>query len=273
MRANPRANQEEQNSTLHRFAHDAMATTFEVVIAGEETRYAEQAAAAVFAEIDRIENHLSRFHACSDVSQINRLKPGESMRVGSVVFECLEIASRINTETGGAFDVTVPAVQLDLGGIGKGHALDQAAEILKDWSIDSALIHGGTSTALAIGGISDGGWPLGVGGEWGRADKKADGGSEKIVLKDAALSGSGTEVKGHHILDPRTGRPASGHLATWVVCPSAAVADALSTAFMVMGTSKVERYCASHPEVSALVVVKESEQVPRCIGIGRWNQL
>jgi thiamine biosynthesis lipoprotein len=68
------------------------------------------------------------------------------------------------------------------------------------------------------------------------------------------LSGSGTAVKGEHIIDPRTGRPARGHRAAWASHPSAAAADALSTAFMVMTTAGVAALCGRHPEVWALVI-------------------
>jgi thiamine biosynthesis lipoprotein len=143
--------------------------------------------------------------------------------------------------------------------------------ILDDWEIHSALIHGGTSTALAIGsggpsaGCPEGreGWPVGVGGVWG-----AGAGRRTIVLKDAALSGSGTETQGQHVLDPRTGGPALGHPAAWVVCPTAAEADALSTAFMVMSTDEVREYCASHPDVSAFLPRPSGDGVDL---LGRWD--
>jgi thiamine biosynthesis lipoprotein len=146
-------------------------------------------------------------------------------------------------------------IQLDLGGIGKGYALDKTLEILSDWDIDNALIHGGTSSALAVGVPPDSpagnkGWPVGIGGTWECAQSP-----KEFFLKDRALSGSGTEVKGKHIIDPKTGRPAKGHLAAWVSYPSAAVSDALSTAFMVLDTEEVKAFCDSHPKVWALVVI------------------
>ncbi len=146
-------------------------------------------------------------------------------------------------------------LELDLGAIGKGFALDQALEILADWDAADVLLHGGTSTALASGtapGRAEDapGWPVGVGGGW-----PCLGVPREIVLVDRALSGSGTEVKGQHILDPRTGKPARGHVAAWAVHPQAAVSDALSTAFMVMGTSEVEAFCAANPDVWALAVI------------------
>lgn len=117
------------------------------------------------------------------------------------------------------------------------------------------MIHGGTSTALALGtppGREHRGWPVGIGGLW-------EGTPKTFHLQNAALSGSGTEVKGDHIYDPRTGGTASGHMASWVTHHSAAVADALSTAFMVMSEEEVTGYCAQNPDVWALVVTGENK--------------
>lgn len=146
-------------------------------------------------------------------------------------------------------------LNLDLGGIGKGYALDRTLEILADWEVARALIHGGTSTVLAVSTSSLGqgrgkGWPVGIGGNWDCPQAP-----KVFFLKDRALSGSGTEVKGGHVIDPKTEEPARGHLAAWVSHPSAAVADALSTAFMVMGTEEVRTFCESHSEVWALVII------------------
>lgn len=137
-------------------------------------------------------------------------------------------------------------LNLDFGGMGKGYALDKSRDILADWDIDRALIHAGTSTALAIG---DGpanppgkkGWPVGAAGD-------------TIFLHNMALSGSGKEVKGEHIVDPRTGKPAKGHLSAWAASSSAALADALSTAFIVMRPEEVEQFCRNNPDVGAKVV-------------------
>jgi thiamine biosynthesis lipoprotein len=279
------------NEPLHRFAHEAMGTIYELMIAGEEQSYAGQAAQAVFREIERLEGLFSRFNACSEIGQINRLEPGGSLRIGLETYECLRTAEQVRLETEGAFDVNfrkrtsgswLPSYEvhcgasgffirirsgvlgqkaerldLDLGGIGKGYALDRAVSILSDWSIRRYLVHGGTSTAAAAGsapGLRPGesGWPVGVGGGW-----ELPGMSKRVLLKDRALSGSGTEVKGRHIKEPKTGRPADAHQAAWVSHPSAAAADALSTAFMVMDTKEVKGYCRRHPEVWAQVITRK----------------
>jgi thiamine biosynthesis lipoprotein len=201
--------------TVHRLAHQAMGTYFEILIAGGEAGYAGQAAQAGFAEIDRLDRLLSRFDLCSEIYQINHLPPGGRLLIGVETFQCLTLGESARLETGGAFDVNVrawtnrrdegldgapsalpaaafelieraagfelrrldgppgeiPALDLDLGAIGKGFALDAALEILKDWDIESVLLHGGTSTALASGSAPEyedkgGGWPVGVGGGW-----------------------------------------------------------------------------------------------------------
>jgi thiamine biosynthesis lipoprotein len=270
-----------------------MGTIFEVLIAGQEAGYAAQASQAAFREVDRLEALFSRFNATSEIGQINRLQADGSLRVSLDAFECLKISERVQRETAGAFDVNFrraggpseapdfelteaeagfqirlrqgflgrsPAgLDLDLGAIGKGYALDKAASILADWSVERFLIHGGTSTALAAGdapGLNqeERGWPVGVGGTWKLPDSP-----KRVLLRGRALSGSGTEVKGRHIRDPRTGRAAEGHLAAWVSHPSAAVSDALSTAFLAMNSKEVRRYCQQHPDVWALLITPKKK--------------
>ncbi|MCP4641294.1 MAG: FAD:protein FMN transferase [bacterium] len=92
---------------LHRFAHEAMATTFEIVVSGQDQEYARQAAAGAFRELDRLESQLSRFIESSDISRINHLKAGAFTRVSAETFDCLKLAVRLAEETGGAFDVTI----------------------------------------------------------------------------------------------------------------------------------------------------------------------
>jgi len=160
-----------------------------------------------------------------------------------------------------------PGLRLNLGAIGKGYALDRCAEQLGSAGIGDFLIHGGGSSVLARGSQATGrgqkgeqrdpdGWLLGV-----RHPTRPDRRLAEIRLRDRALATSGSWAQSFvhggrrlgHILDPRTGWPAEGVLSTTVVGPSAALADALSTAFYVMGPEKSLDFCRDQPELGVLL--------------------
>jgi thiamine biosynthesis lipoprotein len=246
--------------------------------------YAAQAAEAAFAEIHRLEDELSRFRPGSDIWQLNQLKPGHSHRVSLATYDCLSLAKTMHEESGGAFDITIgPLMQLwrnedgslrepsqerlllakhsigsglfvlneedlsvtlkaehmvfDLGAIGKGYALDQAAVTLNEWGIEHALLNAGDSTLLAMGKPpNEDAWIVTL----------AEG-AQALSLKDRALSGSGFMVKGAHIMNPRTLRPmAIQEQRSYALAPSAALSDALSTAFMIMDREEVLTLCQQY---------------------------
>ncbi|MGN0853493.1 MAG: FAD:protein FMN transferase [Kiritimatiellia bacterium] len=171
----------------------------------------------------------------------------------------LDVEHRRVSVTADALGRATP-LELDFGGIGKGFALDEAARILKSeqFEIGSCLLDAGTSTLLAWGDM-DGtgrGWPLGVGGVWKKRTRL-----ETVVrLTDgAALSGSGFEIRGQHVVDVRK-RAAAGRWAqTWAYCPtSAAVADALSTAALALDPGELAGACQ---ELSARVLVAREQKI------------
>lgn len=92
---------------VHRFGHQAMATTFEIIVQHEDKVYARQAADAAFNELDRIERELSRYIENSDIARINNLPAGRPLLLGLDTFECLKLCAAVSADTGGAFDVTV----------------------------------------------------------------------------------------------------------------------------------------------------------------------
>jgi len=253
---------------IHVHRHYAMATTFEMRIAGEEATYAAPAARALFDEVDRLENLLSRFRASSEISAIAGLKPGETLRVGEDTCACLALSQDMETATEGAFSITAAArrtqpeaprwtldaarrtvrcdagiLEFDLGAIGKGFALDRMAVELAEWECPAFLLIAGGSSILAGDPPPDlPGWSVGLGN---------DGSEPRHWLKHGSLSGSGIAVKGRHIFDPRMGEPAKLRDRAWAGAPSAAVSDALSTAFMVLPETDIVRLMAGRTEWKA----------------------
>ena len=137
---------------IRRFSHEAMATVYEIYAVHPVEQYAAQAAQAAFDLVDRLERELSRFQPNSDITRINQLAAGAHTRVTPTTLECLVIARHMFELTGGAFDVSIgtglpsleidpdelvvrastSGVRVDLGGIGKGYAVDLVAELLED---------------------------------------------------------------------------------------------------------------------------------------------
>jgi thiamine biosynthesis lipoprotein len=159
-----------------------------------------------------------------------------------------------------------PGIELNLGAIGKGYALDRVARGMRRNGVGHALLSAGRSSLLGIG-HRDGGWEIEI------VSPRRTAPLATVRLRDAALgtSGAGDQfivvdgTRYGHVIDPRTGWPAAGVLSASVIAPSAAVADALSTAFLVGGVELAERYCAAHPGVVAMIT-EEHSTVPTIFG-------
>ena len=258
------------------FQQEAMNTFFEIAVAGQPRDYARHAAQAAFAELERLEEELSRFIDGSHIARANRLALGESVTLSPDALECLLIATDLALATGRAFDPAYaserPAdldpdlppyvldptthtltsratrLRLDLGAVGKGYALDVMAATLREWGIGSACLNSGGSSVLALGAdpaSESDGWPVGFGEEETY---------RTFPLRDASLGGSGIAVKGAHLIDPRTGKASERTGRTWALAPTAAQADALSTAFFLMSEDNVAALCTAHPAIGAALV-------------------
>lgn len=152
----------------------------------------------------------------------------------------------------------VPGIELDLGGIGKGVALDRAAAILRRHGVTAALLGAGQSSYCAIGAPpGTEGWRVVVPDP--RVPETA---LSRVVLRDRSLSTSGSGerffeldgVRYSHLIDPRTGEPVRGMLQVTVTAPSAADSDALATALFVTGPEGAGQLLEQYEDAGALLI-------------------
>lgn len=276
---------------LFRFNHEAMRAEWNLLLVSSDPDQASGAAAAAAAEIDSLERELSRFQAYSDLARLARLRAGETLSVGLAAWDCLSLARDVWQATDGAFDAAIGALyelwknrsaadaptpsevettrtrcgsdkfeliedglrvrvlvdhlKFDLGALGKGYALDIVADLLRThWEIrDFLLITGGGSTILAGGhALNSEPWYVNAGPE----------GTPSTPLHERAVSASGFIHQGAHIINPRTGIPVStARLRAWAFAPTAALSDALSTAFLVMEPAEVAAFHTRHPDTAS----------------------
>ena len=259
------------------FAHEAMKTTFTLRFLGLDEASAKSMARECFELIDRLESRLSRFIEGSEIWRVNHLQAGETLYLSDECHRCLIAALDAWSATGGLFDVTlgrriehaktgepgeapaiagrlivhpdVPAVTceepgrvIDLGGIGKGFALDEAAALLADWDAGCVLLAAGASSMRAIGGEV---WPVDLAG--GSA-------SLRIGLCNESLSASGSVIQGNHIIHPGGGEfmPENPCARVWVLAENAALAEVWSTAMMLVSSGEMPGWLAEVPAMHRL---------------------
>jgi FAD:protein FMN transferase len=159
-------------------------------------------------------------------------------------------------------------VELDLGGVAKGYAVDRAVEILRASGVTSAFITSGSSSICAIGAPpGQKAWRVEVNDPLDRSHKL-----EAIDLKDRSISTSGCHEKTFdsggktycHIMDPRIGRPIEGLLSATIVTPSGVEAEALSKALMVMGVEKARAFLKTRPQARAILYYSQPESGLGC---------
>lgn len=266
--------------------HAAMATEFVLHLGGHEPAYLRQAAAEAFTLIDQLEAQLSFYRESSDVTRLNRAPAGTEVSVSPDTLSCLALAAEAARLTGGAFDAFTgrasvaaknqeipshladapgpgggdapgPVVSLhpeagivcklragpwlDLGALGKGFALDQAAALLAEWDITNGCLIAGGSSLRGLGGP---GWSLEI-----------DQAKTPLSLPgDFCLGASGFQFQPDHIIDSRPLPAKTATARALVLAPSAALADALSTAAMLLVPEQLAQLTCDQPGVASLVV-------------------
>lgn len=154
-----------------------------------------------------------------------------------------------------------PGMGLDFGGIAKGLALDQAADILKSHGVNIAMLSAGSSSLLAIGAPPESqGWTVTIAHPYNGRSVAVD----TVYLRDQAMGSSSSredqylEIEGKrysHIVDPRTGYPVEGVLSATVIGSKGMQCDALTKPFYILGVDEARRYCREHTEYKAILVV------------------
>jgi thiamine biosynthesis lipoprotein len=255
----------------------AMGTRFELFLTGPgqgqgqgyDREHLEAVAGDLLEEIRRLDCVLSRFDPRSEIARINREAVERRVRVDREVFGLLEKCEEARRLTAGYFDVTAshkgeapalrldaesctvrfsgPDVFIDLGGVGKGYALDRAREIMLRFGVTCGLLHGGTSSVLAIG-LPHGadGWPVAVRhplifmGEPVAQLKLADRGLSCSAVRHPDQGQS-------DVVNPLTGDPLNGDAVCVVLAANATDAEILSTALLAMGREQAIDYLAARP--------------------------
>ncbi|MEO8448633.1 MAG: FAD:protein FMN transferase [Gemmatimonadota bacterium] len=252
-----------------RLALAAMGTRFELVIQGRYEPVLRAAGEAALEAIETAHRELTRFEPSSLLSHIRRAGRDRPVPLTVPMVALFADAQAVWRASDGAFDPTTADgagfeaveldfaagtvrlrkdVALDFGAIGKGHALELAAAVLREHGVTSAFLHGGTSSAVAIGAPpGEQGWRVGLEGD----------DAPVLTLADAALSVSGARGRQipdgddwvSHVTDPRSGDPLTGDGRVAVIGPCARLADAWSTAALVLG----RRPAALGPEWDVLL--------------------
>jgi thiamine biosynthesis lipoprotein len=164
-----------------------------------------------------------------------------------------------------------PGLEINLGSIGKGYALDCVAAQARQRGIPDLLTHGGHSSVVAFGreAPSAPGWAVGLTDPVEPACRRAI-----VYLRDRAMATSAATYQNlvhegrklGHILDPRTAWPAEEMLGATVTAPTAAEADALATAFFILGPEQARAYCDSHPDIGAMLIARAAPQRLEVLG-------
>ncbi|MEU6676485.1 FAD:protein FMN transferase [Streptomyces sp. NPDC046925] len=196
---------------------------------GEGEGVPDEAADAVFAWLREVDERFSPFKPGSEVSRYGR---GELARheLSEDLVEVLDLCERYRLATGGAFDVRLPGRGFDPCAVVKGWSVQRAAELLRAAGARRFCLNAGGDVV-----VSGGPWRAGV-----RHPEHAHQLCATLELTDSAVATSARYERGDHIIDGRTGRPATGLLSMTIVAPTLTEADSVATAAFAMGAEGIE---------------------------------
>ncbi len=268
------------------FTEKHLGTPVRLVLVGEGA--VEDLAREAFYECARIEKTYSRFLEGNELAALNA-QVGEWAEVSAELYELIAFGEDMKRRTGGAFDLSVKSIlegwgydsaysfvegtrgevgaleladgrvrltaPIELGGLGKGYAIDRVGAILAP--VENFLIDAGGD--LLLRGCDDIGAPWRIAFEHPTDIAQAIGIFEGSDLALACSSPSRRNWgKRHHLVDPRSGEAAGAMLSVYTQAKTALVADAYSTALFVLGFEKAQELLADAP-VEALLVGPRGE--------------
>jgi thiamine biosynthesis lipoprotein len=219
---------------------------------------------AVFAHLRDIDARFSTYRVDSEISRLARGELEEAdcrPDVRHVLAACDHLA----VTSGGAFDARHQGAigGLDPSAFVKGWAVEEAAWILDDAGAADYIVNAGGDVIARGYAAPDRRWRVGI-----RHPHEAHRVAAVLSVSDRAVATSGTYERGEHILDPRTGRPATGLRSMTVVGPRLGHVDAYATTAFVMGLDGL-RWVAEHPDHDALAITND-DRVVRTSGMDRY---
>lgn len=271
-----------------------MGTLINLTLVGEDTAHSEQALAATFAEMERLIALFNWRQPGSPLATLNQT--GQLTNPPQELVQLLQEAVHYSRLSDGAFDVTIqplleairtggptseprllvnyrqlhvandkislaPGMQITLDGIAKGRVVDGATAVLQTHGFTNILVEAG-GDLVANGSRADGqSWRLGI-----THPRQPESTLQVLPVTGQAVATSGDyqhsfsqDFSRHHIADPRTGESPTELASVTVLAPTAAAADALSTAVMVLGSAAGLALIDRLPGTAALLVTKEMQ--------------
>lgn len=256
-----------------RFHRVALGATFEIRLAGETSAdYASEALESVWDALAHVTQELDATESGSALAASHRMLAGERLRVPPHLRACLDIASRLRRLTLGALEVGMsqqadrqawmearaaswrlegndlicdqPGWQFDFSDLARGHALDQMAQVLREWGLAQSLVTAGGGLALALAAPSSSeGWRMAAG-------------AHEFLLCDQALASFGGRSPAH-MTDPRLGQQVKLPLPHRALAPSAAAAAGWARALAAATPAEVNNWLAAEPDLGLWTALGE----------------
>jgi thiamine biosynthesis lipoprotein len=243
----------------------AMGTRCSVVLPGIDEDVADEMFRHIRHEIARIEAKLSRFLEGSAISILNANAANVPVEVDEEVFDILSTCASYHQKTGGYFDITLGAandlvldeshrtvsflsesMRIDLGGFGKGYALEKVNGLLDNYDVTHAFLTMGESSVLTRGHHPAGDhWKVGI-----KSHRHPDESIHVFEVNNGSVSTSDNTIQHHHVIDPFTGIPVDEHVSVSVYSPSAMQAEILSTACLVMPDDQLPEIVNRFPGIT-----------------------